>query len=304
MNKESMRTIILTVGVPGSGKDTWAEQEMDAHPGKYKRVNRDLLRKMLDNDQFSTANELFINVVRDRAVEYALGRGYDVILSDTNLKPKTFNSMVEIARRIGNVRVMEKKFDVPVDVCKERNRNRERVVPNHVIDRMYEGFKKIKGLPPRDVCVAKGEIQPPMYDPKKTDCILVDIDGTVANNVSRSYYDMGRVYDDELVLPIVELVKLLSSDRQVIFLSGRDGSCYEDTKRWLVDKVKFIEQEFVLLMRKAGDSRRDYIVKKEIYDTKISPHYNIDYVLDDRPQVVRMWRNLGLTVLQLNDLEF
>jgi predicted kinase len=299
-----MRTIILTVGVPGSGKDTWAEQEMNAHPGKYKRVNRDLLRKMLDNEQFSTSNELFLNVIRDRAVEYALNKGYDVIVSDTNLKAKTFISMVEIARRIGNIRITEKKFDVPIEVCKERNRNRERVVPEHVIDKMYDTFRRIKDLPCRDVYVGHNEIKPPEYDKDKEDCIIVDIDGTVANSVSRSYYDMTKVYEDEVIKPVVDLVKLLSENRKIVFLSGRDDSCREDTIRWLNDKAKFGDKQYVLFMRKYGDSRKDFIVKKEMYAQYVAPTYNVDYVLDDRPVVIREWRNLGMTVLQLNDLEF
>jgi predicted kinase len=298
------RTIILTVGVPGSGKDTWAEQEMRLHPGKYKRVNRDLFRKMLDNEQFSPSNEKFINVIRDRAVEYALSKGFDVILSDTNLKAKNFSSMVELARRFGNVRVMEKKFDVPVEVCKERNRNRERVVPEHVIDTMYENFRKIKDLPPRDVYVGKGEIEAPEYDPNKKDCIIVDIDGTIARNVSRSIYDLTKVYEDEVIQPIVSLVNLLGQGRQIIFLSGRDGSCYEDTLKWLIDKAKFDQGYFSLFMRSPGDSRKDSVVKKEILLEKIAPFNNVDYVIDDRPQVVRTWRSLGYTVLQVNDLEF
>jgi len=304
MNHGDMRTIILTVGVPGSGKDTWAKEEMTRHPGKYKRVNRDLLREMLDVEQFSSANELFINVVRDRAVEYALGRGYDVIISDTNLKPKTFSSMVEIAKRYGNIRVMEKKFDVPIDVCKERNRNRARVVPEHVIDRMFENFNKIKDLPCRDIYVAPGLVVGPQYDPKKIDCVIVDIDGTVANNVTRSYYDMTKVYEDEVISPVANLARLLAQDRFIIFLSGRDDSAYDDTYRWLLDKAKFNKEEFKLLMRKNGDSRRDSIVKKEIYEGQIAPNYNVDYVIDDRVSVCRAWRSLGLTVLQLNDLEF
>lgn len=305
MNTGKMRTIILTVGVPGSGKDTWAEAEMAAHPHKYKRINRDLLRKMFDNQEVvRPSDEMFINVIRDRTVEYALNRGFDVILSDTNLKPKTFNSMVELAKRIGDVRIIEKKFDIPLEVCKERNRNRERVVPEHIIDKMYSTFKRIKDLLPRDVYVSGGEIQPPLYDPKKEDCILVDIDGTVARNVSRSYYDNTRVYEDEVISPVVELVRCLMGGRKLIFLSGREVACYDDTKRWLIDKANFKEGEFMLLMREAGDSRKDSIIKKEIYDKKIAPKYNIDYVVEDRPQVIRAWRSLGLTVLQLNDLEF
>jgi predicted kinase len=304
-----MRTIILTVGVPGSGKDTWATQEMSRYPGKYKRVNRDLMREMLDADQCHNRNELFINVIRDRTVEYALGKGYDVILSDTNLRPDTFNSMVEIGRRIGNVRVMEKKFDIPLKVCKERNRNRDRVVPEHVIDRMYKKFKNIKDIPNKDVYVAAGEIQPPEWDESKQDCIIVDIDGTIAKNVTRSYYDMTKVYEDDVIRPIVNLVEVLApegSDTKIIFLSGRDGISEGDTRRWIKDKawIHGGEERWNLLMRKTGDSRKDSIVKEEIYKQHVEPYYNVRYVVDDRPQVIRMWKTMGLTVLQVNDLEF
>ena len=53
-----------------------------------------------------------------------------------------------------------------------------------------------------------------------------------------------------------------------------------------------------LYMRKDEDRRADYIIKKEIYDEFIEPHYNVQFVLDDRDQIVKMWRGLGLKVLQ------
>ena len=57
-------------------------------------------------------------------------------------------------------------------------------------------------------------------------------------------------------------------------------------------------------MRKSGDNRSDAIVKREIYETHIKDRYQVDYVLDDRYSVVRMWRELRLTVLQVAEGNF
>jgi hypothetical protein len=57
-------------------------------------------------------------------------------------------------------------------------------------------------------------------------------------------------------------------------------------------------------MRKSGDYRKDYEVKKEIYETYIKDKFNVLCVLDDRQSVVDMWRSLGLTCLQVNYGDF
>ena len=51
-------------------------------------------------------------------------------------------------------------------------------------------------------------------------------------------------------------------------------------------------------MRKNGDSRRDSIVKEEIFWNDIEPKYNVLAVFDDRDQVVKMWRELGIKCFQ------
>lgn len=56
-----------------------------------------------------------------------------------------------------------------------------------------------------------------------------------------------------------------------------------------------------LLMRRDKDQRRDSIVKKEIYQTQIEPYFDVRYVIDDRPSVVEMWREIGLSVLAVQD---
>ena len=57
-------------------------------------------------------------------------------------------------------------------------------------------------------------------------------------------------------------------------------------------------------MRLADDNRKDSIIKEEIYNKVIKPRYNIKLVLDDRNQVVDMWRDIGLPCFQVAPGDF
>jgi hypothetical protein len=58
-------------------------------------------------------------------------------------------------------------------------------------------------------------------------------------------------------------------------------------------------------MRKAKDNRKDSIIKREIFSEHIHNQYFIEFVLDDRNQVVDTWRkDLKLTCFQVNYGDF
>jgi hypothetical protein len=59
-----------------------------------------------------------------------------------------------------------------------------------------------------------------------------------------------------------------------------------------------------LIMRATGDMRKDSIIKQELLEREIVPNSFVDFVLDDRNQVVDMWRSLGLTCLQVDYGDF
>ena len=85
-------------------------------------------------------------------------------------------------------------------------------------------------------------------------------------------------------------------DIKVIILSGRKSECEESTKEWLEkNHINYNE----LYMRADWDNREDSIIKRELYIEHIEGKYNVDFVLDDRNRVVRMWRELGLKCLQV-----
>jgi hypothetical protein len=59
-----------------------------------------------------------------------------------------------------------------------------------------------------------------------------------------------------------------------------------------------------IYMRPSGDRRPDFVVKKEIYARDIEPRHNVWFVLDDRSSVVKMWREIGLTCLQVAEGDY
>lgn len=128
---------------------------------------------------------------------------------------------------------------------------------------------------------------------------LCDIDGTVAhNNGHRSFYDESKVFDDT-PLPTVEIIKsLIATGDKIIYVSGRTDGCKQETTNWITKHID--DSPPLLYMRKKGDSRPDDIIKLEIYENEIKPHYKIKAVFDDRLSVCKMWYSLGLFVLNCN----
>jgi hypothetical protein len=83
--------------------------------------------------------------------------------------------------------------------------------------------------------------------------------------------------------------------RSIAIFTGRDETYRAHTERWL--KNKGIEYD-LLKMRPAKDYRSDTIVKLEMFQQHFVPS-DIWMVVDDRDKVVEMWRELGLTCLQV-----
>jgi len=136
-----------------------------------------------------------------------------------------------------------------------------------------------------------------VVDPTLPHAIICDMDGTLAFLNGRNPYDASSCENDLLNPVVASLIK----DKLVLLVSGREDKYREQTINFL-DKYQINYEK--LMMRETGDFRKDSIIKKEIFDSQIRGFYNIDFVLDDRNQVVEMWRQLGLTCLQVAEGDF
>ena len=154
------------------------------------------------------------------------------------------------------------------------------------------------------------------------DIIVCDLDGTLCNIDHRTHFVQvaqgerkdwdsffNGVPNDTVNKPVLEVLdrfRLASDEFEIVFCSGRPERCRLDTIEWL-KKYYFVERKgrlnYGLHMRQDGDFRRDDIVKQEILDKHIDKD-RVLFVLDDRDQVVDMWRRNGLTCFQVAEGDF
>lgn len=290
-----MLTITACIGLPGSGKTTYALEEVAKNPYWLVRVNKDDLRAMCSNWVYSKSNEHFILEIRDTIITEALMNGNHVIVDDTNLNPIHILRFKEIAKTLAHkkVQVVIKDFrDVPIEVCIARDAARSKPVGEEVIRKMANDFMK-HHTPDNKVLIKNTRHNPRI--------ILVDIDWTVAHKGDRSPYDYSKVLEDAPHKDIIEILQALHPVFKIWFVTGRDESCRRDTLEWLNNHIPF-EFEF-LYMRKANDKRGDDIIKHEIA-SEIATEWFIQAVFDDRNRVVDMWRKAGIRCLQVQDWNF
>jgi predicted kinase len=277
-----MKKVIITKGLQGCGKTRWSKQMQADFPGQYKRVNKDDLRLLLDNGVWSKGNEKFVLKLRDNIILQALQDGKHVIVDDTNLNPVHENHIKELVKGFAEVEI--KDFtDVDIEICIKNDAKRANPVGEKIIRQTYKQWLYKKPVTPD-------------YIEGLTDVIMVDLDGTLALFGNKNAYDRD-FENDKLNYAVAEIIK----NKNIILVSGRKEKFRNQTLQFLnFYNIKFLE----LFMRKDNDDRKDSIVKKEIYDNEIVGKYNILFVLDDRDQVVKLWRSLGLTCLQVADGDF
>ncbi|URC15327.1 polynucleotide kinase/phosphatase [Paraglaciecola Antarctic GD virus 1] len=291
-----MQKLILTIGISNSGKTTWAEKYCKENP-KTINLNRDDARAMLHTDtnrindyKFSKQKELevteFIFECADNSIEF----NYDIIVSDTNLNSRTRESWKIWALK-NNFQYIEKLFLEKPHKCKERNLKRDHSIPPYVIDAQYRKLREYLGM------------MPYVADERLPYSVMFDIDGTLASmKGKRGPYDWDKVHLDRPRTDIINLLKMYEeNDYKIIILSGRDGSCYDATKKWL---MRMGIETGLLYMREAGDDRCDTIVKQEMFNEHVRSNYNVKLVFDDRQRVVDMWRNIGVQCCQVNEGNF
>lgn len=291
-----MSNIILTRGLPASGKSTWAKDIAMRNPNTV-RVNRDDIRsQMYPGADYRDIDEDLITEVETATARAALRNGKMVIVDAMHLQQRYINRW----QRLGySVEIVE--FHAPLEVLLSRNGGRENKVPASFIHSTYNKFTN------KDGSLRKVSLKPEEYvleykyvpDTTKPTAVIVDIDGTLAHNDGhRSFYDYSKVLGDKPVWPVIDAANGLNTIHHTVVVSGRKAECREDTEAWLImHGVQYDE----FYMREDGDDRADTIVKMEILRDKIAPEFEVIAAIDDRPSVCEMWRKVGIPTLQVGD---
>ncbi|MFA5071159.1 MAG: AAA family ATPase [Candidatus Pacearchaeota archaeon] len=298
MNK--FPSIVLMQGLPGSGKSFEAKKLLDENSII---VSRDSLREMIYGNvkgtgRFDRALEKLVTQAEFLIAEEALKMGKSVIVDDTNLKTQTVLDWKQFAGKM-NTFARIQAVDTPVGECLLRDYYRHPRVGSVVILQMAERYG-IEFKNREDYISTKNHrISLERY-------FLCDLDGTIADCTHRQHFVAEKpknwkqfflgIPNDPVREDVKELLKgHLKTGLKVVFVSARSEDQRFETEHWL--KQQGFEN-FELLMRGSGDFRPDHFVKKEILDKYLDPK-RIVFVVDDRPSVVRMWRDSGLVVIDV-----
>ncbi len=281
-----MAKLIMMRGLPASGKSTEAAKIMK-DTGNCVRVNRDLLREMLHFNKWTGKNEKLTVTAEKTVATLMLAAGYNVIVDDCNLSKSNEDMWRERARDIGGIKFEVRDIKTSVLECMERDSERDKKVGDHVIYKMamQHGLLNIE-------------------DP----IIICDIDGTLADLTHRRHHVLGEKKDWDSFFEAMDTDPLRQSTKDIldsdemddctmVIVSGRPEKYRERTEDWL---ERHGLDGYPLIMREDHDKREDTIVKKEIFDKYLS-RYKIKCVIDDRPSVIRMWRDNGMEVIDVGD---
>lgn len=281
--------LLILVGPPGSGKSTLASSLED-----FVRISQD--------DQGKNHRAIFLA---------ALEENKKIVVDRMNFSKAQRHFFIEEAKKKGyftEILVLHQSRDECLRRCLLR-KDHPTIASQEAAESALNTFFSKYERP------LKGEVDEINFkypEVHKTG-IVCDIDGTAANIDHRLHHVRGegrknwKAFFDtvERDLPNLWCLELVNSmkDRKypVYMASGRPDSLRQPTEAWLASNGFSYDN---LFMRCRLDHRPDYIVKEIILDFEILTRIVPLFFIDDRSQVVNMWRDRGFVCLQCNDGNF
>lgn len=297
-------------GYSGSGKSTKAA-EIAKETGAA-IVCRDDLRKMLLGQWWTgkKGDEDRVTVAEEAQVIALLKSDTSVVVDATHLHPAYLRRWARLATRLAaDFQVVDVRTNFAS--CQANDAARaakgERSVGAKVISDQVKRFPMDKW--PTITADPPFVVERAIWRPGLPRAVIFDLDGTVAIRQGRSPYDYGKVKDDACDTVVRDLVNMYHSEGYPTFaVSGRDDTCRQDTLDWLDDYSVLFTDLFMRDTKVDVDSRgnklRDVEVKYRIFNEQFRDKFNIQFAVDDRDQVVRLWRDLGVKCFQADYGDF
>lgn len=296
-----MKQILILVGPAGSGKSTLSQDYVNEG---YVRINQD--------DQGKEHLELF-----NRAVE----EGKNIVVDRMNFNKdqrKRYIPHASKGYRVTCTLIIKSEDHCLQDMLKREGHptilteaNAKSALNTFFSKFEYpekeEGFEEISRI----------YFRHPQYE--GDECMIVDIDGTVANIEHRLHFlektekfkpnwpkFLSACDKDHPKRDVIQIVKAIrkAKDLDVVFCSGRGDEYRDKTRAWLdANELKFHYEH--LFMRRRGDYRQDNLIKEIILDYEVLTRYRDVFVsIDDRDQVCAMWRRREILCMQVAPGDF
>lgn len=293
-----MPKITLLVGPPGSGKSTKARQ-MAADSGAV-YVNQD--------SQQGAHMDIFFDAVLNAK---------DIIVDRMNFNKQQRGKYLEYAKYKqpsyeSEIIVLHENYETCLARVRARFGNHETINEEKAARGALQTFFTKYERPLAGEADKLTFIYP---DGPKEKVIICDLDGTLCDVEHRRHHvrkptgekkNWAAFFADIPKDPINQwcsdiIFNFSEQGIQTVFCSGRDDNQRKMTVEWL-ERHGFKTQS--LYMRDRHDSRQDSIVKENILDFELLTRYVPYFMIDDRKQVVDMWRRRGFVCLACDEGDF
>jgi len=297
MNEENIAIIML--GLPGSGKTTYINNNVDLT--KYYYISADAIR--LSHPKYDPKHP---EAIQDECVRLAEQELYEKVNRKGNLvldggginRKYTLNIIKHLKANGYKVHVVF--INTPVDICLDRNNSRitsnERFVPPSVIiDKAYSLIESSKRLQ----AVADEFVEVKYFTDEN---IFVDMDGVVAEyqdipldeDGNINFVAYGIFKNARPVMEVIDRLKVLSETKRLYMLSASPNSiCSDEKTEWIKKYMPFIKSENIYYV--GNKDFKSIMVKDLIKDLKLETRTCT--LIDDEHQIIEKARKLGIHVM-------
>lgn len=309
------KRLMVLVGPPGSGKSTFAKKYVD---DGFLYINQD--------SQGKDHLNIFHRAVLD---------GKDIVVDRMGFNKDQRRRYLEPAKKCGYetaITVLHESLDTCYKRCMDRKDHetiKDETSARSALNFFFTKYERVQD----DEADTVQRFWP---DGPKPSAIIVDLDGTLCLVEHRRHFvnppknvlvgpdgsmieflgkldpvpldaplpkvkkDWKGFFDamseDTVNQPVADIIYRLGASSRIVLCSGRPDNYRKLTVEWL---HKYDISYDALFMRNRADQRQDDAVKEVILDFEILTRYTPYFMLDDRDQVVAMWRRRGYTCLQV-----
>lgn len=290
---------ILTVGLPGCGKSTWANQYAKENKN-WVIIERDKWRAEVYTDfpdyTFDNAAEKLVTELSKWSIQTAIKNGQNIIISDTNLNEVYYDELL-IMFEDNRYTVRFQHFtDVPISRVLEQNKNRDAEVPEGVIHRMASSRP--------DLFVHAKEFSKIDEDTKLG--IIIDLDGSlVVTSPHRSKFSQDAYHLDVVWGPVVCLLENMikeEKDLHVEVITSRNERGREEVQEFLEENCSWLTSStnYRLTMRSENDHRSCGVYKKSVIKGFQKEGIVFALAVEDQDDVTAMLKGLGIPTIQIH----